>query len=210
MGSEPAPLDATIDETLRAGDESLRKSGNVLRGLNGMLTAQRGALVAADHSLARARRLLDGVDVDLAALEQRSPRFSGAATRASQPVRVLIVDDSEPIRRVLTMMLTFEFGDDVNIRTVAGGGAAIEAAPWQPALVILDWQMPGMDGLETARRLRPLLPATVIVVYSAQPAPIGAEQAKSAGADAYVEKGSDASGLLAHVAGVVNGRRVTT
>jgi CheY-like chemotaxis protein len=205
MGSEQSPVEAAIDRTLRAADQSLRKSHEVLRALNGILAAQQGALVAAEHTLARAGRLLDHVDIDIAALETRPADVAKSPARDAEPVRVLIVDDSEPIRRVLETMLTVEFDDRVEIRIASDGHAAIDAAPWRPAVVILDWQMPGIDGLETARRLRPLLADTRIVMYSAQPAAAGADLALAAGADAYIEKGVDPSGLLAHVATVVNG-----
>ncbi|MGA1328497.1 MAG: response regulator, partial [Rubrivivax sp.] len=72
---------------------------------------------------------------------------------------VLVVDDNDTARAVLKDLLTsmtFEVDD------VAGGAAAVEAVraralgPKPYEIVFLDWQMPGMDGIETAQALRAL------------------------------------------------------
>ena len=208
MGSEPSPWDASLDGALAHGDDALRQSHEVLRSLNQIIGSQREVLVAADGTLNRTDELLQQVDIDLAALE-RSP-FAGADD--DEPLRVLIVDDSEPIRRVLEIMFTAEFGDDVDVRAASGGKAALdEIGPgWVPGLVVLDWQMPDLDGLETARRLRPLLPECRIVMYSSRSAADGEEAARAAGADAYLEKGADTAGLLAAVEAAVEWRRSAT
>ncbi len=74
--------------------------------------------------------------------------------------RILVVDDNDPAREVIAQLLrslSFEVG------AVAGGQAALDEAQRADAegtpyeAVFLDWQMPGMDGVETARRLRQLL-----------------------------------------------------
>jgi len=73
--------------------------------------------------------------------------------------RILIVDDNEMSRIVLSDMLT---GMTFLVKDVASGKAALEeiqaaAAAGEPyEVVLLDWQMPGMDGIETARAIRKL------------------------------------------------------
>src|SRR5579884_871235 len=68
-------------------------------------------------------------------------------------MKVLVADDDRVCRRMLEVVLT-EWGDEVV--TAADGEAAWQAlqGPDAPALAILDWLMPGLDGLEVCRRVR--------------------------------------------------------
>ena len=74
------------------------------------------------------------------------------ATAGERPVRVLAVDDEPLIVQMLTIALTYE-GFEV---TVARDGleAIHKAGVTKPDLVILDWMMPNMDGIEVCRKLR--------------------------------------------------------
>lgn len=73
------------------------------------------------------------------------------AERAA-PRRILVVDDNRDGARTLSMLLQLD-GHQVN--TAHDGPAALETADaWQPDVVLLDIGLPGMDGLEVARRLR--------------------------------------------------------
>ncbi len=74
------------------------------------------------------------------------------ATTADRPARVLVVDDEENIRELLSVSLKFQ-GYDVT--TAVDGPNAIDLARVQrPDVVILDVMMPGMDGFGLLRRLR--------------------------------------------------------
>ncbi len=99
--------------------------------------------------------------------------------------RVLVVDDNENARAVLKDMLE---GMSFVIDEASSGKAAIEAVDHAEAqnkpydIVFLDWQMPGMDGIEAARQLhaRPLkrLPRMVMVTdYGSEEVIKGAEEA---------------------------------
>ncbi len=102
-----------------------------------------------------------------------------------QGKRVLVVDDNENARLVLGDMLgSMGFKvDHVESGTLAIGAvdrAEAEGAPYE--IVFLDWHMPGMDGIETAKRLRELLlgrmPRMVIVTaYGREEVIKGAEDA---------------------------------
>ncbi len=77
---------------------------------------------------------------------------SVAAESARSSARVLIVDDNRDAAQSLALMLDLE-GHEV--RTAADGLEALEVAEvFRPAVILLDIGMPGIDGYETARRLR--------------------------------------------------------
>jgi len=166
---------------------SLQRSAQMLRRL--------------DDTLRRTRHLV-GRDrvVDL--------REDPPSDRPDRPLRLLIVDDNAVIRHVLSTLFEAECGDSLEIRTAASGAEALSAAPWNADVIVLDWLMPGMDGLETARRLRRRGVRARVVVYSSAPAAEGAPQALDAGADRYLEKGSDADGLVRAVTEVLEGAGV--
>jgi CheY-like chemotaxis protein len=93
---------------------------------------------------------------------------------------VLVVDDTDHVRSVVADMLRLD-GFDV-VATASGGDEAITlAAQTDPHVVIMDLKMPGIDGLETTRRLRAERPGQQVVLYTAYlDATIEAE-AKAAG-----------------------------
>lgn len=88
----------------------------------------------------------------------------------SQPIRVLIVDDSTLVRGVLTRILA----DHEDIEVVAGATDPIQAMPLiatlKPDVIILDLEMPRMDGLTFLSGLRRKNPVPVIVCSGAAPA----------------------------------------
>jgi two-component system sensor histidine kinase/response regulator len=90
-------------------------------------------------------------------IDAREP--AGALRRPAElaGIRVLVVDDNATARDVLAQMLQ---GFGMRVGTAESGGAALRklqgaASAQHPfELVLMDWQMPGMDGLETARQMR--------------------------------------------------------
>ena len=84
------------------------------------------------------------------ALDAEAPH--GEIQRGTGPNRVLVVDDNKDAADSLGMLLEF-LGAEV--RVVHDGFAALEAmSTFKPTLVLLDLGMPGMNGLEVARRVR--------------------------------------------------------
>jgi DNA-binding NarL/FixJ family response regulator len=103
-------------------------------------------------------------------------------------VRVLIVDDQEDFRGAVHDLLrqTPGFEPVGDVSSGADAVAAVEEV--RPELVLLDVRMPGMDGIETARRIAARDPGVVIVLVSADEPEDLPEGASSCGASAYVRK----------------------
>jgi CheY-like chemotaxis protein len=122
----------------------------------------------------------------------QAPTFTGLAD-ASVPPRptsiptVLIVDDS-PVDRRRTSGLVARRGDLRAIVASDGHEAMEQIARDEPAVVVTDLQMPGMDGLELVqeiRRLHPGLPVVLMTAYGSEDIAI---KALRAGAAQYVPK----------------------
>ena len=84
----------------------------------------------------------------------------------SAPIRVLVVDDTDHVRRMLTTMLSVD-GFEV-VGGASDGPSAIQAVEdGSPDVVVIDYKMPAMDGLETARRIRERHPSQHVIIYTA-------------------------------------------
>jgi DNA-binding NarL/FixJ family response regulator len=113
-----------------------------------------------------------------------------------KPIRILIVDDVPQVRRELRTLLPLL--DDIEIIGEAENGqSAIElAAAMQPDAILIDVEMPILDGLEATRRIKQASPATRIIILSIHNDAAVRTQARSAGADDFVDKGAPLTTLL--------------
>ena len=103
-------------------------------------------------------------------------------------LRVLVVDDHQMLREALVGML--EVGGFEVVGAVADGADATSLAlELTPDVILLDLCMPVLNGLDTTRLLREVVPATAIVIFSAFETADLKRQAFGAGAVAYLPKG---------------------
>lgn len=80
--------------------------------------------------------------------------------------KVLVVDDTEHVRNMLVDMLKLD-GFDV-VGQAASGSEAVElASDKAPEVVVMDYKMPGMDGLGAARAIKQHRPNQAIILYTA-------------------------------------------
>lgn len=113
----------------------------------------------------------------------------------SPSTRILIADDHAQVRNDLRMVLQLEDGIEV-VGDAADGQAAInQARALRPDVVLMDLEMPGMNGLEAIREIKRQDLARVIVL-SVHGYPAAQEAALRAGCDAFLVKGSDFSTIL--------------
>ena len=111
-------------------------------------------------------------------------------------IRILVVDDEPPIRKLLRTGLGLE---DYAVIEVATGEAALTALGDKPDLVILDLGLPDMQGLDVLRIMRERGNAIPVVILSSREDEAGKVKALDLGADDYVTKPFGMNELLARV-----------
>jgi DNA-binding NarL/FixJ family response regulator len=81
-------------------------------------------------------------------------------------VRLLIVDDTEHVRKMLVDILDLH-GFEIAGEAGDGHEAIRQAAAVDPDVVVMDFKMPGTDGIEAARQIREQRPHQQVILYSA-------------------------------------------
>lgn len=116
-------------------------------------------------------------------------------------IRILLVDDQPNIRRGLCMRLSLE--PDIEVVGEAGDGAAAVALAQElrPDIVLMDIQMPVMDGIAATEELRSKLPDCAIVVLSLYDDAATRSRAAAAGAVDFVTKCNMDATLLQAIRG---------
>jgi DNA-binding NarL/FixJ family response regulator len=105
-----------------------------------------------------------------------------------QPIEVVLVEDNDIFREALELMLGVT--PDVHVvAAVPDGESALEACSrLRPDVVLLDYRLPGLDGVETTTALRAALPETAVVVLTAAAEPEESQALYDAGAGACLSK----------------------
>lgn len=119
---------------------------------------------------------------------------------------MLVVDDYEPFRRFVFSMV----GESPELQIIGEASDGLEAVEHaqrlQPDLILLDIGLPGLNGIEAARRIREICPSKILFVSENRCADL-AEQALSDGASGYVVKSDSTTELMPAVKAVLEGKR---
>lgn len=112
---------------------------------------------------------------------------------------ILVIDDHEDNRRILRDLLTSAGYEVIEALTGEAGVAAAQAHT--PALILMDIQLPGIDGYEATRRIKADQALRAIPVIAVTSYALSGDDRKAyeAGCDAYVAKPFSPRGLLAKV-----------
>lgn len=102
-------------------------------------------------------------------------------------VRVLVVDDTDHVREMLTDMLALD-GFEVAGAVSRGEEAIAFVAKRQPDIVIMDFKMPVMDGITATQRIREIAPTLPVILYSAYLDDETQRRAHEAGVSACIGK----------------------
>lgn len=122
---------------------------------------------------------------------------------AAEPI--LIVDD-HPMNLELAQVLLETAGYDVRTAADADDAVAVLAGGFHPRLILMDIQLPGMDGLELTRRLRadPGTRDTIIIALTAYAMVGDEERMLAAGCDGYLSKPLDTRTFADSIAAVLH------
>jgi diguanylate cyclase (GGDEF)-like protein len=120
------------------------------------------------------------------------------------PLRVLVVDDDADIRALLSLTLRHEGWEVAGARTGAEGLDAL--ATWRPAVVLVDFQLPDLTGLEVIRLARAADPALCCIAVTGQGSEEVAVRIMKAGAVDYLVKPFEPAAVVAAVRRAVEER----
>lgn len=124
---------------------------------------------------------------------------------ATPSIRVLVVEDFEPFRRVITSTLHKQAELQIIAEVSDGLEAVRQAQELQPDLILLDIGLPMLNGIEAARRIRRVSPGSRILFVTQESSSDVVQEALHLGAQGYVVKSDAGSELLAAVNTVLQG-----
>jgi two-component system, cell cycle response regulator len=121
-------------------------------------------------------------------------------------MKILVADD-DPVSRLALKTFLTKWGDDVVVAKDGAEASRLLLEPEGPKLAILDWMMPGADGVEICRQVRELAaePYVYILILTARDSPDDIIAALEAGADDYLSKPFVPAELKARL---LTGRRI--
>ena len=122
--------------------------------------------------------------------------MTGAGTRT---IRLLLVDDRPAVRRGLRIWLALEPNMEVVGEASDGAEAISLARALHPDVVLMDVEMPGMDGISATAALRSLAPQSAVVILTLYDDAVTRIRVREAGAAAFVAKYQMEETLLAEI-----------
>jgi DNA-binding NarL/FixJ family response regulator len=112
------------------------------------------------------------------------------------PTRVLIVDDVADVRRELSLLLSLS-GEVTILGEAADGLDALrQAEALHPEVVLMDLEMPLLDGFQAARRIKDRMPSCRVIALSIHDSEESRERCTQAGIDDFIPKGACVDALL--------------
>jgi PAS domain S-box-containing protein len=198
-----------------SGNESIGRFGVGIQGMTERIRQLGGKLVITSG---QRRGTLVAATIPLssqAVMPTHSPRGltlspSVLGTEPARPLegtlrkRILIADDHEMLRRGVRNTLQTQLDLEICGEAINGQEAVDKVKALQPDLVILDINMPVLNGLAAVRQILRYRPQTKILVFSVHDSDQTVQEVHAAGAHGFISKGKDAQYLLRVVRDVLN------
>jgi DNA-binding NarL/FixJ family response regulator len=121
------------------------------------------------------------------------------------PVRILLVEDFEPFRSLIRILLEGKPHLQIIAEVADGQEAVRQAAELKPTLILLDIGLPSLNGLDVARQVRELSLDSKIIFVSQESSPEFVQEALSLGASGFVTKTRVANDLVPAIQAVLSG-----
>ncbi len=121
---------------------------------------------------------------------------SGVRKIAHRPETLLIVEDNPTIRPWIRNLVLEAFPDLFVVEATDGEDAIDLSFQHKPEIILMDINLPKMNGIEATRRIKAILPQAHVVIVSNYEAPEYEEEAARAGACAYVLKNNASNRLI--------------
>ena len=109
--------------------------------------------------------------------------------------KILITDDDPAVRSVVRRLLESEGYSNISEAADGNEGVAV-SRKINPDLIMMDYYMGGMDGLEATRKIKEEMPAINVIVMTGQPMPSLVKDCMSAGASSFIIKPFDRKELM--------------
>ena len=132
------------------------------------------------------------------------PGITTVSVEGSRLTRILIADDHEIVRLGLRAILEARPGWKVVAEASDGKDAITKALASKPDIVIMDYSLPIMNGVDATRQIRARLPQTEIMIFTVHDSDALVRELLEAGARAYLLKSEAKQNLIAAVASLVN------
>ena len=132
---------------------------------------------------------------------QRQPLLEPEKPSPEEPIRILIVDDNDAVRRGVRMLLESSQNFAICGEAVDGIDAIQKASKLRPDAIIMDVTMPRLDGIQAAKAIRQSLPETKIIIISQNDPAIVRQQAAEVAAHGCVAKSDLAQHLISTLEG---------
>jgi two-component system, NarL family, sensor kinase len=203
--SSPNGSVARLGVGIQGMTERMRQLGGKLEITS---SPNEGTLVAATIPLSSLAAMPAQSATVLVSPSNPSSDLAGPAANTLRK-RILIADDHEMLRRGVRNTLQSELDLEICGEAVDGQDAVEKVKTLRPDLVILDINMPALNGLVALRQILRLRPQTKVLVFSVHDSDQTVKEVHAAGAHGFISKGKDSQDLLRVVREILNAKSLT-